>query len=299
MSRFISLYNNKGGVGKTTLSLFMADFLASITIDKKKAKVLVIDFDPQASSSNAILGISSVADIKNRKLTLPNAIHKKNNGNDVEIKDYIFTRNEKKDLETRKTILGKLDVIISSPEFINEFEDNSTLNTSLHLSRWLKDQLSGSYDFIFIDLPGNISKRNGFSLIGAFLTDYFIIPTEPNRININAIPLTFQILENIKAWGGDKSNYKLLGFILNKVDKRSKQYKLHIDELSQFANMKECKVFKSVLPPTPKLSNATDDSIEVFTLIDRYDSYYPNVRKLVIEVVKDLGYSRKKKPATA
>ena len=54
------------------------------------------------------------------------------------------------------------------------------------------------------------------------------------------------------------------------------------DELSQFANMKECKVFKSLLPPT-------DDSIEAFTLLDRYDSYYPHIRKLAIEVVKDLG----------
>ncbi|HIP12898.1 MAG TPA: ParA family protein [Arcobacter sp.] len=295
MPKFISLYNNKGGVGKTTLSLFFSDFLASITINKKRSKVLVIDFDPQGSSSNAILGIAAVSDIKNSNLTLPHAICEKNKGKDIEINDYVFSRDEKEDFKTRKTKLGKLDVIISSPEFINEFEENSTLNKSLKLSNWLKEQLSDDYDFIFIDLPGNISKRNGFSLIGAFLTDYFIIPTELNRININAIPLTLQILDNIKEWGGERNKYELLGFVLNKADKRSKQYKLHIDELSQFANMKECKVFKCVLPPTPKLSNATDDSIENFTLSDKYDSYYPNVRSLVLEVIKDLGYSLKKK----
>ena len=159
----------------------------------------------------------------------------------------------------------------------------------------MKSQLSGKYDFVFMDLPPNLSKRNGFSLIGLFTVDYFIIPTEPNRVNINAIPLTLQILGNVKEWRGKDNKYKILGFILNKADKRTKQYKLHKDELAQFANIAGCKIFNSIIPPNPKLSDATDDSIEYFTLSDRYDTYYNHVRLLVLEIVKDLGYSSKKK----
>jgi len=217
--------------------------------------------------------------------------------NSINIDDYIFSRKENKDFKTRKIKLGNLDIITSSPDLITEFEEISTLNDSLKLSKWLKNSLSDKYDFVFIDLPGNLSKRNGFPLIGAFLANYFIIPTELNRININAIPLTLQILDNIKDWRGEENKYQLLGFILNKLDKRSKQYKLHKDELAQFANISECKIFYNALPPTPKLSNAADDSIEYFTLSDRYDTYYSSVRNLVFEIVENLGYILKNKPS--
>jgi len=296
MAKFIGIYNNKGGVGKTTLSLFIADFLSSITIKQEKSRVLVIDFDPQASCSNALLGIDKVSNIRNEGLTLPHAIMEQSHGSKcVNLEDYIFTREENSNYKTRKIKLGNLDVIISSPDVVTDFEEASSLKDSLQLSKWMKGQLSEKYDFVFIDLPGNLSKRNGFSLIGSFLVDFFIIPTELNRININAIPLTLQILDNIKEWRGNDSSFKLLGFILNKADKRTKQYRLHKDELVQFANIRGCKIFDSVIPPTPKLSNATDDSIENFTLSDRYDTYYNNVRSLVLEIVKELGFSVKRK----
>ena len=51
MPTVISLFAKKGGVGKTTLSLNMAGYLAS-----QKKRVLVIDADPQASLSQGLLG---------------------------------------------------------------------------------------------------------------------------------------------------------------------------------------------------------------------------------------------------
>src|SRR5687767_10163703 len=47
-TRVISIANMKGGTGKTTTSVNLA---AGITIADKKAKVLVIDLDPQANLS--------------------------------------------------------------------------------------------------------------------------------------------------------------------------------------------------------------------------------------------------------
>lgn len=291
MAKTIGIYNNKGGVGKTTLLVFFADFLSSITINHKKSRVLILDFDPQSSCSNAILGIEYVAMLRSNSLTLPHLMNEKlEKGKDIDLSRYIHTRKEDITVETRKTKLGHIDIIVAEPDATFRFEEKATLDDVSKISEWLKASLVEKYDFILIDLPSNISKQNSFSLTGAFLADFFLIPIEPNRININALPLTLKILKQIKVWRGEGNEYELLGFILNKADKRTKQYKLHKDELLQIANIESVKIYKNILPSTPKLSNATDDSIECVTLSERYESYYANVRSVVLEVVKDLGF---------
>src|SRR4051812_13959199 len=51
MTKIISIFNNKGGVGKTSLCWNIADTLA-----RKGKNILLIDFDPQCNLSIAVLG---------------------------------------------------------------------------------------------------------------------------------------------------------------------------------------------------------------------------------------------------
>lgn len=295
MAKIIAIYNNKGGVGKTTLALFLADFLSSISINKKKSRVLVIDFDPQASCSTAILGLEHVTGLVNNNLTLPKALQiKSKNNSEVNLKKYISTRKENNDKKTKKVRLGNLDVIVPDANMALEIDKKTSLKESLAFAGWIKKELKNKYDFIFVDLPGSLSEINSFSLIGVFLAEYFIIPVEPNRINTNSIPPTLKMITSIEKWK-EGGKHKLLGFVLNKTDRRSRQYKLHKDELMQFANIAGCKIYNNVLPPTPKIADAADDSISYITLSGRYDSYYDNVRKLVLEIATDLGFTAKSK----
>jgi len=50
-TKVISIFNNKGGVGKTTILWNLADALA-----RRNKQVLMIDFDPQCNLSIAVLG---------------------------------------------------------------------------------------------------------------------------------------------------------------------------------------------------------------------------------------------------
>lgn len=52
MGKIISIMNRKGGVGKTTTAVALADTLVS----EFEAKVIVVDLDPQASASIALAG---------------------------------------------------------------------------------------------------------------------------------------------------------------------------------------------------------------------------------------------------
>src|SRR5262245_53912858 len=51
-ARVISIANRKGGVGKTTFALSVAEGLAAL----KKRRVLVVDLDPQVNISTLIVG---------------------------------------------------------------------------------------------------------------------------------------------------------------------------------------------------------------------------------------------------
>ena len=59
MADIISFINMKGGVGKTTLSIGIADYLSGIG-----KKVLIIDADPQFNATQALLDTYKITDYK-------------------------------------------------------------------------------------------------------------------------------------------------------------------------------------------------------------------------------------------
>lgn len=159
----------------------------------------------------------------------------------------------------------------------------------------LRPLLEKAFDIVLLDLPANIDRRNFLPMAALSTADFIVTPTEPSRITLNALEKTFDIIRDAQgaARQAGRQEPKLVGLVLNKTDRRTKQYRLHAKELRIRAGENDSLVFDSWLPPAPALATATDDSLDFENLRERYDTYYDHVRKVSKEMAKRCGLVKK------
>ena len=159
----VAIYNNKGGVGKTTTVVNLA-----ATLTRHKKKVLVIDFDPNqhdlTDSLNIPLGNSELYDCLIDKQNL------------VDIKQAVcsYTKNFK------GGITLSFDVIPVDRQLAEAGEDQIRQKISPHSLRKKLESLRHEYDYILIDAPPNWRQ---YSISAIYAADVVLMPVKPNDIN--------------------------------------------------------------------------------------------------------------------
>ncbi len=295
----IAVFNNKGGVGKSTLTLLVADFFASthVTIKDRPARVLVVDLDAQGSSATALVGPSAVADRQAAGRTVSGLLEKLMGRQAPSLADYLIPR-QVRETGTRKIRLGKLWTLVSDGDGTMALEDRYRDRIAIALAERLKPMLEKEFDIVLFDLPANIDRRNYLAMAALGVADFILTPTEPTRMTINAMEKSFSIIRDAQgaARQAGRRVPKLVGVVLNKTDRRTRQYRLHARDIEQLAGANDSLVFRNFLPAAPTLASATDDSIGFETLRERYDSYYDHVRKVAKELAERCGYSVSARP---
>ncbi|MBF0184100.1 MAG: ParA family protein [Magnetococcales bacterium] len=275
----IALYNNKGGVGKSTLTLAMADFLATLQVSGRPLRLLVIDMDGQGSISTALLGESRVQQARESGCTIGHLALQLANGQQPALQPLLQIRSGSRGGQPP---LPSLTVLPSDRESMLDFDANPLRPLTL-LAQRLKPMLAEQFDMVLLDLPGSLDERHLLAVNALVMSEALLIPVELTRLAIQALPETVRMIR----YAQEKNDLALpnpLGFVLNRADRRSRQFRLHLPQLQQLSQQCGIAIFDNLLPHAADLANASDDTLTFSSLKDRYGTYYPHVRKMVKEL---------------
>jgi cellulose biosynthesis protein BcsQ len=187
----VCVYNNKGGVGKTTTLINIAALLSF----HKKKKVLLVDFDSQSDLTTSLKKYCTQP-----SSTLYECLIDRN----IDINQTIT----KYQLPIKGEQTHIFDVIPCDRR-MEEFSETSNVAKVENKSARLKDLLSSlvnEYDYIFIDCP---TQWSFFSQSGVYASDVVLIPTRHSDLNSlhNAARVITNFIPEINRHRREKNEY--------------------------------------------------------------------------------------------
>lgn len=223
MGKSIAIFNQKGGVGKTTTNINLAACLAI-----KGKKVLVLDIDPQGNTTSGL------------------GIDKRN----LEYSTYDLLTED--DIDTKKAILNTstkgLDIIPASVSLAGaEVELVSVKGREKKLKNALA-KVKKDYDYIFIDCPPSLGLLTINSLTAV---DSVLIPIQCEFYALEGVAQLMSTIDIVKK--NLNSKIKIEGVILSMFDGRTNLSIQVVEEVKKY--FKE-KVYTTVIPRNVRLAEA-------------------------------------------
>lgn len=204
----VAVMNTKGGVGKSTLVLALAETLAV----KHGKNVLVIDSDAQSSVSSMLMTVSNLYTLQNDGLTLVDYLVTKvlqNGSSDLRR----FVVRDVSDVDdSRSVFLVPSDMQLTL--FEREVSRESRHGRLRAVIRELLDEVRDVFDIVLIDCPPGLSVLTESWLREA---DYHIAPTKADYVSVCGLEV-FRRFKSLNPEMGFATN---LGVIVNMKDMAS------------------------------------------------------------------------------
>lgn len=283
MATVIATINLKGGVGKSTTTVAVAEML-SATFHKK---VLVIDLDPQTNATTMLIGEEKWRTLNNQEKTLArlfkDALEPEGNNKQFNIDDSIQKHvSNVKDVRTVDLLPSSLDLIDVQDRLAGMSSGRFYAENPTDILRRATRAILDKYDVVLIDCPPNLGI---ITLNGLRISHGYIIPTIPDVLSTYGIP---QIVGRVAQFSETiAENIEPYGIVISKYREQSP---VHVNTLRQMRRKSDAPLFEAIIPENSQASDAAEFK-ELSTLRQKwgYAGQFNNYRKLTEEIMERAG----------
>jgi len=251
-TKVISVVNNKGGCGKTSICGSLGYALAELG-----NKILLIDADAQRNLTSSF-GLTKQENHFGKAVAKEESL----------INNYIIqTDYPNIDFIVADVSMGTLDMLMF---------------TKMHRENIVKQILTpviqaGLYDYILIDTNPNLSILN-FNVVNA--SDYVLVPVQLASFDLEGIGTLLDFIQGIQKFN---TKLSILGIVINKYDIRNKNITSQAEE--QLRAAYNDLIFKTIIKIDVKIQNAQWESTPVMAF-DTNSRVAKEYRELAKEVIK-------------
>jgi len=285
----LSFINLKGGVGKTTTAVAVAELLAQ----EQRKHVLLVDLDPQTNATVALVSEAQWAEMDNDGRTVAQLFADKLNSSEppkFDIEHAIARR-----VSTINDGIARLDLLPSSIRLI-DLQDripmialSGNFTTSpLDILRTALQPVMDRYDYVIIDCPpslGTVTKN------GLRISTGYVIPTIPDVLSTWGI---YQIVDNVDRFATDIGRpIPALGIIATKVQANNLHRRIigdlrarRLGRFGEAGTLPQPPLFENSVPQTVAVARAADVEADIRTFKGKYDGAYVALSGLTEEVMQ-------------
>lgn len=221
-TKVISVINNKGGCGKTSICCGMGCAMAEMSY-----RVLLVDADAQRN-------LSSSFDMPRSEKNFGKAIL-----SEESLEGYI-----------QPTHYENIDIVVGDVSFSTI---DMALFTKVHRENIVRASLwpvvqKGYYDYIIVDTNPNLSLLN-FNVVNA--SHYCVVPVQPAGFDLDGVSVVLDFIRGIQPYNPE---LKIGGLVINRFDARNKL--ISEAALSQLKESYADLLFDTIIRVDAKLQNA-------------------------------------------
>ena len=262
MPKVIAVINLKGGVGKTTLTVALAEMLSA----HHGKRVLVMDLDPQTNSTIMLIGQEKWKQLNKQDLTLAGLFR-----HEVEDRKGRFdlgacVQQQVGNVDTVTTV----DMIPSSLDLIDLQDQIPPVSPASYRLKSAADVLWRSagrviedYDYVLLDCPPALGT---VTLNGLRIADGFLIPVIPDVLSTYGVK---PILDKVREFSKRiERRIKPLGIVIGRYKSVSNLHNATLELLNEHSGFPP--VLAPFIPDSVHIAEAANFHLKYTTLKQKY-----------------------------
>lgn len=255
MATTVSVINLKGGVGKSTLTMLLGEFLAF----RHSKNVLLIDMDAQANLSYCMVPDHQIRRQDQEGRTAYHLLRAGFEDDHLDVEDYITQPPLVVSNIARSAMLShgtSIHMVTSTPGVARLDDDllalwsaGQSMPQQIHqtLLRAIEPALD-RYDYILIDCPPGLSLFSSAALIAS---DYYVSPIIPEPLSLQGVDLVQERQSQLRLRFDAKAEFK--GVILNVVKHYRNTHRRESERVYSSDGLQRYAPFEYWLPDNERL----------------------------------------------